>query len=43
MPAAANNPAQAKNNSTVELQNIQPSHRLNGKNYLNGLTLSNPF
>ena len=34
MSAAANNPGQAKNNGTIELQNIQPSRRLNGKNYL---------
>ena len=34
MSAAANNPAQAENTGTVELQNIQPSLCLNGKNYL---------
>ena len=34
MSATANNPTQAENTGTVELQNIQLSLRLNGKNYL---------
>ena len=34
MYAAANNPAQAENTGTVELQNIQPNLHLNDKNYL---------
>ncbi|KAG5004012.1 hypothetical protein JHK86_028151 [Glycine max] len=34
MSTVANNLVQAKNIGTVELENIQPNLRLNGKNYL---------
>ncbi|KAH1226123.1 hypothetical protein GmHk_11G032873 [Glycine max] len=34
MSTTTNNPAQAENTDTVELQNIQPGLLLNGKNYL---------
>ena len=34
MSETANNPAQTGNTGTVELQHIQPSLRLNGRNYL---------